>query len=160
MIFQKSVPLYQTTRCQKHHFHATHEGSMIFQQAAPLYQTSRCHKTEDTIWIIVSVSWFNIREVLFYFFSLCYKFLISISLHGTSYYYFFFGSFFLYFISPTLHLHLYCSQFFSFLLLLLLLCMFQGTHSKIKINEVHNFLKRAAAQGTHNRILFCAHPGG
>ena len=134
---------------------------MIFRPAVPLYQTSRCHKTEDTIWIFVSVFCFKIWGVLFSFLSLCYEFLISIPLHSASYYYFIFGVSFC--ISSLLHfifIYIVPNSFPSFLLLFLLLCMFQETHSKIKINEVHNFLKRASAQGTHSRILLCARPGG
>ena len=116
MTFSRLFPSTRLNGVTEQHFHPKHEGSMIFRQAAPLYQTTRCHKTEDTMWMFVSVFCLNIWGVLFPFLSLCYEFLISIPLHSASYYYYFiFGGFFLYFVFPTLHLHLYCSQFFSFL---------------------------------------------
>lgn len=102
MTFRQAAPLYQTTRYTKQHFHPKHEGSVIFRQAVPLYQTTRRHKTEDTIWIFVSVFCFNIWGILFSFVSLCYEFLISIPLHSASYYYFIFWEF-LFCISSYLH---------------------------------------------------------
>ena len=124
MTFSRLFPSTRLNGVTEQHFHPKHEGSMIFRQAAPLYQTTRCHKTEDTMWMFVSVFCLNIWGVLFPFLSLCYEFLISIPLHSASYYYYFiFGGFLSIFrlsytsssfiLFPILFFPSLCSFFFS-----------------------------------------------